>query len=82
MADLSFTKCCRPHFMTQEALQPPKQRKRRSSSTRLLRSAVAAGLSIRGIEVDPLTGKYTVLVDVLAPAKAPAEDVDLEGRRK
>jgi hypothetical protein len=68
--------------MSQDAPQPPKPRRRRPSSTRLMRSAVAAGLSIRGIEVDPLTGKYTVLVDVLAPAKAPAEEVDLEGRDK
>jgi hypothetical protein len=68
------TKCCRSYFMSQSSPQPPKQRKRRSSSTRFLRSAAAAGLSIRSIEFDPVTGKCTVLVGESAPAKVPAED--------
>ena len=60
--------------MSQNSPQPPKQRRRRPSSTRLLKSAVAAGLSIRGTEVDPITGKYTVLVSEPNPAKAGAAD--------
>ena len=64
--------------MPQDPPHPPKPRRRRSSSTRLLRSAAAAGLTVRGIEVDPLTGKYTVLVGEPAPAKAGAEDADLD----
>jgi hypothetical protein len=59
--------------MAQSSPQPPKQR-RRPSPTRLLKSAVAAGLSIRGIELDPTTGKYTVLVGEPAPVKAGGED--------
>ena len=60
--------------MPQSSPQPSKPRKRRSSATRFLRSAVAAGLSIRSVEVDPISGKYTVLVGDSAPAKA--EDAD------
>ena len=59
--------------MSQSSPEPPKQR-RRPSPTRLLKSAVASGLSIRGIELDPITGKYTVLVGEPAPAKVPTED--------
>jgi hypothetical protein len=55
--------------MPQASPQPPKQSKRRSSATRFLRSAAAAGLSIRSIEFDPITGKCTVLVGDSAPAK-------------
>jgi len=65
--------------MPQSSSQPPNQRKRRPSSTYLLKAAAAAGLSIRGIEVDPNTGKFTVLVgDPAPPANAPAEDADRE----
>jgi hypothetical protein len=68
--------------MPQSSPQPPKQRRRRPSPTRLLKSAVAAGLSIRGIELDPITGKYTVLVGEPAPAKTGAEDADLDHELK
>ena len=60
--------------MPQASPQPPKQRKRRSSATRFMRSAVAAELTVRGIKVDPITGEYTVLVGDPTPAKAGAED--------
>lgn len=52
----------------QNPQQPPKQRPRslsrfkRSETSRLLRSALDAGLPVRGVEVDPVTGKITVLV--------------------
>jgi hypothetical protein len=39
----------------------------------MLRSAIAAGLDVRGIKVDPITGEYTVLVGEPPPAKAGAE---------
>ena len=48
--------------------QPPKQRTRgasrykRGETTRLLQGARDAGFTVRGIEVDPVTGKLTVLV--------------------
>jgi len=64
--------------MPQDARQPTKQRRRRSSATRFLRSTVAAGLSIRGVEADPFTGKFTVLVGEPPLAKAPAEESDLD----
>jgi hypothetical protein len=65
--------------MPQSSSQPPNERKRRPSSTYLLKAAAAAGLSIRGIEVDPNTGKFTVLVGEPAPlAKAPTEDTNLD----
>jgi hypothetical protein len=63
--------------MPQAQSQPPKPRKRRSSTTRFLRSAVAAGLPIRSVEVDPSTGKFTMLVGEPVPlAKPPAADAD------
>ena len=65
--------------MPQDPVLPPKPRRRRPSSTRMMRSARAAGLSVHGIKVDPVTGEYTVLVgDPAPPAKAPAEDADLD----
>ena len=60
--------------MPQASPQPPKQRKRRSSSTRFMRSAVAAGLTARSVKVDPITGEYTVQYSDPTPAKAGAED--------
>ena len=42
----------------------------------MMRSAIAAGLSVRGIKVDPVTGEYTVLVGEPTPAKAGGEGVD------
>ena len=56
---------------------PPKPRRRRPSSTRMMRSAIAAGLSVRGIKVDPVTGEYTVLTGESPPAKA-ADDTAIE----
>ena len=35
----------------------------------MMRSAIAAGLTVRGIKVDPVTGEYTVLVGEPTPAK-------------
>ena len=65
--------------MPQSSSQPPNQRKRRASSTRFLKSAAAAGLAIRSIEFDPITGKCTVQVgDPAPPVKAPAEDAGLD----
>ena len=67
------------HPMPQDPVLPPKPRRRRPSSTRLMKSARAAGFSVHGIKVDPVTGEYTVLVgDPAPPAKAPDEDVDLD----
>jgi hypothetical protein len=43
-----------------------------------MRSAAAAGLTVRGIKVDPITGEYTVLVGAPTPAKAGGEDADLD----
>jgi hypothetical protein len=49
-------------------LQPPKQRPRsasrykRSETTRLVKGAMDAGLTVRGLEADLVTGKITVLV--------------------
>ena len=40
----------------------------------MMRSAIAAGLSVRGIKVDPVTGEYTVLIGEPPPAKADADD--------
>ena len=40
----------------------------------MMRSAIAAGLIVRGIKVDPVTGEYTVLVGEPTPAKAGGED--------
>jgi hypothetical protein len=48
--------------------KPPKQRARglsrykRSETSRLLRGAMDAGLPVRGLEVDPVTGALRVLV--------------------
>jgi hypothetical protein len=58
--------------MPQDPVLPPKPRRRRPSSTRMMRSAIAAGLSVRGIKVDPVTGEYTVLIG--EPAKAGGRD--------
>ena len=37
---------------------------------------MAAGLSVSGIKVDPVTGEYTVLIG--EPTKAPAEAAGLD----
>ena len=54
--------------MAQDLSQPRKQRKRKPSATRLMRGAMAAGLTVHGVELDP-TGKITVLVG--EPNEAP-----------
>ena len=54
--------------MPQTPPQPPKRRPRglsrykRSETTRLLQGTLDAGLPVRGIEVDPVTGALRVLV--------------------
>ena len=35
----------------------------------MMRSAIAAGLTVRGIKVDPVTGEYTVLIGKPDPAR-------------
>ena len=56
-------------------LSQPNNVRRRPSSTRMMRSVIAAGLSVHGIKVDPVTGEYTVLVKP-HPAKAGCEPDD------
>jgi hypothetical protein len=48
--------------MAQDPHQLPERRTRRPSTTRLLKSAIAVGLTVRGIELDPVTGTLRVLV--------------------
>jgi hypothetical protein len=54
--------------MPQNSPQPPKQPKRRSArfkrseTSRLLKGAADAGLTVRGIEVDAATGDLRVLL--------------------
>jgi hypothetical protein len=53
--------------MPQSPHQPPKRtrgasRYRRSETARLVKGALDAGLPVRGIEVDPVTGALRVLV--------------------
>ena len=60
--------------------QPAKQRTRgpsryrRSETSRLVKGAMDAGLSVRGIEVDAITGDLRVLVGN-SDAPAPSKDV-------
>ena len=55
-------------LMPQSPPQPPKRRPRgltrhrRRETARLLRSTIDAGLTVRGIEVDPDSGALRVLV--------------------
>jgi hypothetical protein len=58
--------------MAQDPPQPPKQRTRKPSATRLLKGAIAAGLTVRGVELDS-TGTLRVLVG--DPGK-PSNDLD------
>ena len=47
--------------MAQEFPRPHKQKRiRKPSATRLMKGAMALGLTVRGVELDP-TGKITVL---------------------
>ena len=70
-------------LMPQNPPQPPKRRPRgltrhrRRETTRLLKSDLDAGLPVRGLEVDPVTGALRVLVGKPdeAPAKAGVEPV-------
>jgi len=67
--------------MAQGPPQPPKQRTRKPSAARLLKGAMAAGLTVRGVELDP-TGTLRVLVGEPSPVKAGAEGADeLPGQR-
>jgi hypothetical protein len=59
--------------MAQGSPQPPKQRIRKPSATRLMKGAMAAGLTVRGVELDP-TGKITVLVG--KPGEQPTEAIN------
>jgi hypothetical protein len=47
--------------MVRSPAQPPKPRTRKPSAARLLKGAIAAGLTVRGVELDP-TGTLRVLV--------------------
>jgi hypothetical protein len=66
--------------MAQDPPQPHKQRTRKPSAARLLKGAMAAGLTVRGIELDP-SGTLRVLVgksgkdksDVPAPRGGPQD---------
>ena len=69
------------HGQAPTPTQPPKQRTRglsrykRSETTRLLQGAIDAGLTVRGIEVDPITGALRVLVE---SGKDKPDDADVE----
>ena len=62
--------------------QPAKRRKRgpsryrRSETSRLLKGALDAGLTVRGIEVDAVTGALRVLVG--EPGKGKPDDANLD----
>jgi hypothetical protein len=66
---------------SQNPPQPSKQRTRglsrykRSETSRLLKGAIDAGLTVRGLEVDPVTGALRVLVE---PGKNKPDDADVE----
>jgi hypothetical protein len=47
-----------------------------------MRSAIAAGLSVHGIRVDPVSGEYTLLVGDPASAKAGAKGADVDPDRE
>ena len=62
--------------MPQKPPQPPKRRPRgltrykRSETARLVKGAMDAGLTVRGLEADPVTGTVRVLVvEQVAPTK-------------
>jgi hypothetical protein len=72
-------------LMPQSPPQPPKRRPRgvtrhkRRETARLVRSVLDAGLTVRGIETDPVTGVLRVLVGKdgePTSAKAGAEGAD------
>ena len=53
---------------SQKPPQPPRQRNasryKRSETSRLVQGALDAGLTVRGIEVDPATGVLCILTDL------------------
>jgi hypothetical protein len=65
--------------------QPPKQRTRgasrykRGETTRLLQGALGAGLPVRGLEVDPVTGALRVLFGQPDAPDARSSPPSLEG---
>jgi hypothetical protein len=52
----------------------------RTDLTKAAKATLAAGLPVRGIDVDPATGKITVLVG--EPAGEPSNDLDTWLREK
>ena len=54
-------------------------RYKRSETSRLLKGAIDAGLTVRGLEVDPVTGALRVLV---GKPDEPSNDLDNWLRRK
>ena len=70
-----------PQTPTQPLKRPPRglTRHRRRETARLLRSAADAGLTVRGIEVDAVTGDLRVLVG--KPGE-PNSDLDSWLKRK
>jgi hypothetical protein len=50
-------------------------RYKRSETSRLLRGAIDAGLTVRGLEVDPATGTLRLLFD---SAKGKSDDAEVE----
>jgi hypothetical protein len=65
--------------MAQDPPQPHKQRTRKPLAARLLKGAMAAGLTVRGVELDP-TGTLRVLVGEPGKDKsdAPVRDGELQ----
>jgi hypothetical protein len=64
--------------MPQNLPQPPKRRSarfKRSETSRLLKGAADAGLTVRGIEVDAVTGDLRVLVGKPGDLSKPVEQV-------
>jgi hypothetical protein len=47
---------------------------KRTEITRVTRGVLAAGLNLRGVEVDPISGKFRVLVGDETPADANSWD--------
>lgn len=68
---------------SQKPPQPPRQRNasryKRSETSRLVQGALDAGLTVRGIEVDPATGVLCILTEF---ADGEAGDTDLDRELK
>jgi hypothetical protein len=69
------------HNPTQSPKQRTHSRYKRSETTRLLKGAMDAGLAVRGIEVDPITGTLRVLVGE-SEKNEPSNDLDSWLRKK